>query len=106
MRGFNHFGLIMAEYERQAALIVNKTAHDILAVSQPRVPVDTGALKNSGQVQDGSNDLEKIVAYTMEYAPFVEDGTVYMAAQPYLTPAAEEVRPAFTKAMKSIEPKV
>lgn len=99
---FNHFGQIGAALHKQASEIVRKTAFDVLAGASQRVPVDTGALKNSGHVEDGSSDLEKIVSYPMDYAGYVEYGTVHMAAQPYLTPAIEAARPGFEAACKQL----
>lgn len=52
-------------------------------------PVDTGNLRNSiTHTVDGEN----LVAYLgtpVEYAPYVEMGTIKMRAQPYIRPAFE-----------------
>lgn len=50
-------------------------------------PVDTGNLRNSITHEVGDGYVE--IGSAVEYAPFVELGTVHMAARPYLTPAAE-----------------
>lgn len=53
-------------------------------------PVDTGNLRNSiTHVVDESNGAVYI-GTNVEYAPYVELGTVKQAAQPYLKPAATE----------------
>ena len=51
-------------------------------------PVDTGNLRNSITHQQYDADTE-IIGTNVEYAPFVELGTVRMGARPYLRPAAE-----------------
>lgn len=51
-------------------------------------PVDTGRLRNSITHAQEDEDTE-IIGTNVEYAPFVELGTVKMAARPYLRPAAE-----------------
>lgn len=51
-------------------------------------PVDTGNLRNSITHQQW-DDKTEIIGTNVEYAPFVELGTVKMGARPYLRPAAE-----------------
>lgn len=50
-------------------------------------PVDTSRLKNS--ITHAVNEAEEqaIIGTNVEYAPYVEFGTVKMKAQPYLKPA-------------------
>jgi hypothetical protein len=69
---------------------INEAAAEIVfEESQRRVKVDTGELKESGGIlftQDGWK-----VFYDANHASFVEYGTRYMAAQPYLFPSVEAV---------------
>lgn len=81
------------------------SADRIFNASQREVPVDTGDLKDSGHVEpwvvsedemgmdvtygDG-NGYTKYGPLADGYSWFVEEGTVNMAAQPYLGPAFEE----------------
>lgn len=51
-------------------------------------PVDTGNLRNSITHQRYDESTE-VVGSNVEYAPYVELGTVRMKARPYLRPAAE-----------------
>ena len=51
-------------------------------------PVDTGNLRNSITHKQMDENTE-IIGTNVEYAPFVELGTRYSHAQPYLRPAAE-----------------
>ena len=52
-------------------------------------PVDTGRLRASIQMESGRDGLGPWVTIgtNVEYAPYVEFGTRYMAPQPYLRPA-------------------
>lgn len=51
-------------------------------------PVDTGNLRNSITHQQFDERTE-VVGSNVEYAPYVELGTVKMGARPFLRPAAE-----------------
>jgi uncharacterized protein YfaP (DUF2135 family) len=87
-----------------AALIVNKTALDIMAGAQARSRVDTGAMKNGWRVVDGDDEYSKQVVNSVEYSKYHEYGTRHMSAQPMAVPAAEEARPSFEAAVgKALE---
>lgn len=63
--------------------------------------IDTGALVNSiGTEMTGP--LRGIVYEGMEYAAYLEYGTVHMAARPHMTPAVEAVRSRFFERMRAI----
>lgn len=51
-------------------------------------PVDTGNLRNSITHKQFDENTE-VIGTNVEYAPYVELGTVNMRARPYLRPAAE-----------------
>lgn len=98
---FNRFPEIAAKLPVETSTVVRKTAFDVEAHAKTIVPVDTGALKNSITTEMDSS-VSAIVAPHTEYAEYVEFGTYKMAAQPYMTPAAEAVRPGFEAAMKQL----
>jgi len=53
-------------------------------------PVDTGRLRSSitsGLIEDGDT-IAGVVGTDVEYAPYVELGTIRMDARPFLVPAA------------------
>ncbi len=105
--------------------IVRKAAFDIEAKAKAKAPVDTGFLKSSIYVEtahgstygkaggEGNGEMlpeveppkkyQAIVAVGASYGVFIEFGTSRMPAQPYLTPAAEEVRPEFEAALHLLE---
>lgn len=73
---------------------LEKKALQIVRESKQRAPVDTGRLRSSitYEKQVMPNGLLRIlIGSNVEYAPFVEFGTVNQSAQPYLRPSIEEV---------------
>lgn len=92
---------IAAQAKGRARLVVIKTIADIKAHAQTNCPVDTGQLRASiyGRTEGA---LSGRVFTGTEYAEYVEYGTTKMGAQPFLSPAAETVRPAFIAAMGQI----
>jgi phage protein, HK97 gp10 family len=89
--------------EPLAAAAVSKAVSDVEGHAKDHAPVDTGALKNSIQGRS-TGALSGEVGVGVEYGIFQEFGTYKMAAQPFMTPAAEEVRPSFEAAMRRIVP--
>lgn len=75
---------IAAELPAKASAIEAATAERIAAAAKDRAPVGaTGDLKESIEAKDNG-------VYAAWYWFFVEFGTVHSAAQPFMTPAAEE----------------
>ena len=79
---------------------VKTTADKVADSARSNCPVDTGELQGSIQVEMQS-EFEGHVVATAEHAPYVEFGTVYMMAQPYMAPAVEEHRTSFVRDTKS-----
>ncbi len=71
--------------------IMDRSAHKILSDAKRRAPVDTGALRASGRVEKKGRGERHIVfggqGTGVDYAEYVEYGTLFMEAQPYLRPA-------------------
>ena len=65
--------------------------------------VDSGDMMKSIAANkiDGEG-LEWEIGPTMEYSPFVEYGTIYMRARPFMVPAAEQEMPRFFRAVQEI----
>lgn len=68
------------------AKVVRQNASEMQNKAMKAAPCDTGALKRSItlNIQDGG--LRAIVYPYMNYAPYVEYGTRFMEAQPFLRP--------------------
>jgi len=112
--GFNVTADMDAAIDEDAAMGVaqktlgpysKKKAERILEISQGIVPVDTGALKESGHVDTVDVAIIAEVSYQVvynaptkdqttwkSYALFLEKGTSKMSAQPYLVPAIEQAK--------------
>ena len=52
-----------------------------------RAPVDTGNLRSSINHKVNMDDKSVSIGTPVEYAPYIELGTRYMSAQPFLEPA-------------------
>ncbi len=67
-------------------------------------PVDTGRLRNSVAFEVVDDENAVYIGTNVEYAPYVELGTRFMPARPFLRPAAtehgEEYRGLMEAAMK------
>ena len=92
--------VVTAAVRARAALAIAKAAHDIEAQAITRAPVDTGLLKNSIRAE-GSGLAWRVVS-PVGYSVFLEFGTTRMAAQPYMLPALEMVRPALLSALRGL----
>jgi hypothetical protein len=53
-----------------------------------------------------AGNLSAQVTWTMGYAAYVNDGTTRMAAQPYATPAADQVFPTVIAALSALEGRI
>lgn len=97
----NRFPQVIRALEDRADLIVRKTAMDLEARAKMRAPVDTGVLRASiSAAAVGPRHWRVTVG--ADYGWYLEMGTRFMRAQPYLGPAADEVWPAFTSAMRQV----
>ena len=86
----------------QVAQACTKAALDTSARAKMpgRVPRDTGNLAASITVSPASAaTLTAEVGPEAHYGRFVEEGTVNMAAQPYMSPSMDEAEPGFVKAI-------
>ena len=63
---------------------------------------DSGALAGSYSVIDGDTPLTKYVSSNLEYAYFLEFGTVHMEKRPHLLPSVEENRRNFEERLKRV----
>jgi len=70
--------------------------------AQRYAPVDTGNLKRSIGFDLTEKNLNGHVGATAEYAPYVNYGTRYMTAQPFLTRAFNEQKQLFVKDLKRL----
>lgn len=76
------------------ATLIRKAVAETEGLAKLRVPVDTGALKNSiaSRVEIRGDSVVGEVGTNLHYAPYIEFGTRFSAAQPFLVPAFDRVR--------------
>lgn len=83
----------VAEAEKEAAReLVKKAAGDVQGAAMRIVPVKTGNLKRSIMVDIAPGGMSAKVTANADYAPYVEYGTRYKAARPFMQPAAQIVQ--------------
>ncbi len=70
--------------------VVRHNGAEMQAKVQRNAPIDTGNLRRSVGLEIRDNGLTAESEATAEYAGYVEYGTRYMKAQPYMRPAFEE----------------
>lgn len=95
--------------------IINQTNASAINVdrqAKKNAPVDTGRLRTSihaiptstfdRETNVMTGDVEAAVATNVEYAPFLEFGTVKIDARPFMFPAWESERPKYIEALRKI----
>jgi len=103
-------GPVVSQAIELAARNVEKDAKSRIAAWPA---VDTGTTMNSiaakpvgssaiGRGLMRAENLEWRIGPTTEYAPFIEFGTIYMKARPFMIPALEGEAPRFTAALEQL----
>ena len=82
--------------------VVRHNGAEMQTKAQQNAPVDTGTLKRSIGLEIADGGMSAEVEPMAEYAPYVELGTLFMEAQPYLKPAFEEQSKEFRKDMQKL----
>lgn len=93
---------VIAKLEKLAdrdavARIVAQNGAELQQRAQRKAPVDTGTLRRSIRLDIEDGGMTAIVSANTEYAEYVERGTRFMAAQPYLHPALYEQAEIFRR---------
>jgi HK97 gp10 family phage protein len=95
VKGAGEFAAAMNRFDsglqRQVHERISNWAADVKAAARQRVPVKTGQLRDSIYSKIGEWVAE--VGAEASYAMFVEFGTRYMRARPFLYPAVQEHLP-------------
>tara|TARA_B100001094_G_C17856745_1_gene635402 strand:- start:158 stop:586 length:429 start_codon:yes stop_codon:yes gene_type:complete len=112
IKGFKAFSrdlekLTVNTKSRTVPTMMDILAARILLYAKEKVPVQTGALRASGRIEDTKSQTRRVVAFggsgtQVMYAAVVEYGRVSYApfgARPYL-------RPAVLKAMRKVKPEL
>jgi hypothetical protein len=86
-------------YANNADILVGKAAHDCEAAAKASAPIDTGFLRNSIQALKISSGVWQ-VNVGAAYGVFLEFGTRFMAARPFLYPAFLKASSALNQALR------
>lgn len=88
---------LLEQKMKQACVLVQDDA-------KKSCPVDTGRLQGSitYSVSSGESGAEGVIGTNVEYGPYVEAGTIYQRAQPFLRPAGEKNRDAIVKMFQDL----
>lgn len=125
---FNHFPEVAQALHDEIVDIVKTTAQGTVQIAQSRAPVDTGFLKSSiyystlsessygqeaGAPPEGAyllpemdkpaDETSATIGVAASYGEYVEMGTRYQPAQPYLQPAIDAMAGPFQDALSFIE---
>ena len=111
----NRFPELIRKLPKAVAKIVEETALELettvkvgMAAAGSPSPeggypgVDTGTLMNSIMTEPES-DTVQVLHTSVEYAPYLEFGTVHMAPRPFFGLAASAVEPGFMAALSNLE---
>lgn len=100
------FDRLNEKIKQQINKLVATAAVNTQRDAKLRVPVRTGALRNSIMVQIDRGVYDSVFASVgafMPYASYVEYGTRFMKPRPYLMPAYERHRKWLEQELKKIE---
>lgn len=91
----NDFEGLTSELQSAINLAITANAEAILEDAQALCPVRTGALRDSIAIEyeNDGDILTANIGTDMYYGPYVEFGTRYMEAEPFLFPAFEQNAP-------------
>ena len=91
---------IYQKSDSEIGRVVKANTAELQQKEMRTVPVDTGFLKRSIMLTMKDNGLTGVVEPTASYATFVEFGTRFMAAQPFVRPNYDEQSKQFIKDME------
>lgn len=95
-------GLIERSNLAMAKAAVAKNGSRLQTQAQRNAPVDTGTLMRSIGLSIEDDGLTAKSEATAHYAGYVELGTRFMAAQPYMRPAFNQVKGIFNSDLKRL----
>ena len=91
-KGMDKLQSVMADKAKLTAVkkLVKLNGSELQQKAMRRVPVDTGTLKRSIRLDFEEQGMTAVVTANTEYAAYVEYGTRFMSAQPYMRPSERE----------------
>lgn len=85
---------------RQTAAVVKNNAERIKTSARRRAPVDTWFMHDS--IYTRHQGLKSIIHSPAPYSGYVENGTRFQDAQPFMFPAVEEIQEQFQKDLQDV----
>lgn len=82
--------------------VVRKNGSDMQKKAQKNAPIDTGTLQRNITLEMRDSGKTAEVEPMVDYGAYVELGTRFMTAQPYLKPAFNEQKEKFKQDMRKL----
>ena len=82
--------------------VIRRNTSQAQAKAMRLAAVDTGFMKRSITMRIDISGLAGYIVAGADYSPYVEMGTRYMSAQPFMRPAAREQAPIFLSDLKNL----
>ena len=98
----SNLGLITKATEEQLARAAEIIGGMAESHAKEACPVDTGNLRNSITHATEDSGHTVVIGSDVEYAPYVELGTVKMSPRPYLRPAIENHIPEYQSVIQAV----
>lgn len=76
---------------------IQQNATEMQTKAQRNAPIDTGSLKASIHMETADAGMTVELVSTGDYAPYLEFGTRFKEAQPYMKPAFNEQKEKFRR---------
>lgn len=99
---YNNIGSVKRALPNEVSQVVRKGTFDIDAHATANTPVDTGALKNSKQVEIAGDGMSSKISWSADHAIYVHEGTRRMAARPFAKDAFDKVAPSIVDALNQL----
>ena len=80
---------LLREVDQKTDSLIDLMSESVLSDAMSEVPVNTGRLQESITINKLGLEKAASIGTGVDYALFVEYGTRYMPAQPYLRPAID-----------------
>jgi HK97 gp10 family phage protein len=94
-----------AGVQKRIDRVVDETADEVVKIAQDIAPRDTGAMADSIRKEEVAGGKMVVVGDDdkITYPPFVEFGTVYQEAQPFLRPAVNATKSRLRRRLGQIQ---
>lgn len=87
---------------QEAKAVLKKNTSRLQTKAKHKAPVKTGNLMGGISLEMRDGGMVGVAGAQAEYGEYVEKGTRFMAAQPYLEPSLNEVTPQFMSDLKKL----